>query len=134
MTRTKATTTGRRAHANRLGLDYAAEASRLPPPPASIIDVHSHINGREAARIYRRVAELYGVGLTYSMTRLEEVEPVRDALEGRIRFIAVPNYWAEDDRRYHMGAGYVKRIESYHEKGARIAKFLALVIFSTTRA
>jgi hypothetical protein len=109
--------------ANRLGLDYEREAATLGAPAAPIIDVHSHVNGARAAAIYRRVAALYGIELTYSMTRLEDVEPVRDAMDGRIRFIAVPNYWAEDDRRHHMGPGYVDRIAAYHAAGARIAKF-----------
>jgi hypothetical protein len=111
--------------ANRLGLDYAAEAASLPRPPAPIIDVHSHINGLEAVKIYRQAARLYGVELTYSMTRLEDVEAIRQAMEGQIRFIAVPNYWAQDDRHYHLGEGFIKRIEQYHALGARIAKFWA---------
>jgi hypothetical protein len=111
--------------ANRLGLDYEAEAARFPAPPAPIIDVHSHINGAEAARIYDRVARLYGVELTYSMTKLEDVEPVRAALDGRVRFIAVPNYWDPDDRRHHHGHGFLERIERYHAAGSRIVKFWA---------
>ena len=111
--------------ANRLGLDYAAEAASLPAPPAPIIDVHSHINGLEAVEIYRRAASAYAIELTYSMTRLEDVEAIREAMGGRIRFIAVPNYWAEDDRLYHLGKGFTKRIEQYHALGARIAKFWA---------
>ena len=111
--------------ANRLGLDYEAEASRMPPPPAPIIDVHTHVNGLAAAKIYRRAAELYGVGLTYSMTRLEELEAVREILGGRVRFIAVPDYWAGKDREHHVGRGYVDRIAKYHALGARIAKFWA---------
>ena len=111
--------------ANRLGLDYAAEAAALPAPPAPIIDVHSHINGLEAVKIYRRAASLYGVELTYSMTRLEEVQAIHEAMEGRIRFIAVPNFSAENDRRYHLGEGFTRRIEQYHALGVRIAKFWA---------
>lgn len=111
--------------ANRLRLDYAAEAARLGAPPVPIIDVHSHINGLEAVAIYRAAARAYGVELTYSMTRLEEVDRIREALDGRIRFIAVPNYWAEEDRRHHMGRGFLERIEAYHAKGSRIVKFWA---------
>lgn len=110
---------------NRLGIDYERAAREMPPPPAPIIDVHTHVNGLEAAPLYRRAAELYGVTLTYSMTRLEEVERIREILDGRIRFIAVPNYWAEDDRREHMGRGFLRQIEAYHALGARIAKFWA---------
>jgi hypothetical protein len=110
--------------ANRLGLDYAKEAVKMPAPPAPIIDVHSHIGGNEAARIYKRAAELYGVRLTYSMTQLEQVPAMRDIFGDAIRFIAVPNYYAED-RRHHLGRGFLERIERFHAIGVRIVKFWA---------
>jgi hypothetical protein len=109
--------------ANRLGLDYASEASRLQDFPAGIIDVHTHINGIRAAAVYKKAAELYGVTQTYSMTKLEDAERISEIMEGRIRYIAVPNYWAEEDRRYHLTDGYIKRIEQYHAIGSRICKF-----------
>jgi hypothetical protein len=90
-----------------------------------IIDVHTHLNGPEAVRVYRRAAEQYGVERAWSMTRLEEVEQVRDALDGRVEFIAVPNYWDESNRRHHLGAGFLPRIEAYHARGARLVKFWA---------
>ncbi|MCZ6735577.1 MAG: hypothetical protein O7C65_07295, partial [Planctomycetota bacterium] len=87
--------------ANRLGLDYTAEAAKFAVPAAGIIDVHTHINGPASAGIYRRAAELYGVRLVYSMTHLEEVEQVREVLGSAVRFIAVPNYTGEDRRHHH---------------------------------
>ena len=110
--------------ANLLGLDYAAEAARLPAAPAEIIDVHTHINGTAAAKIYERAADLYGVRLVYSMTQLEEVEAVRGVLGDRVRFIAVPNYTGED-RRHHHGRGFLQRIEKFHALGVRVVKFWA---------
>ncbi len=110
--------------ANRLGLDYATEAARLPAPADGIIDVHTHINGPASAELYRRVAELYGIRLVYSMTQLEQVEPVRDVLGDRVRFITVPNYTGED-RRHHHGPGYLQRIEKFHALVARLVKFWA---------
>ncbi|MHC4219934.1 MAG: amidohydrolase family protein [Planctomycetota bacterium] len=110
--------------ANRLGLDYAAAAARLPAPSTGIIDVHTHINGATAAKIYGQVADLYGVRLTYSMTQLEQLEAVRDVLGERVRFIAVPNYTGED-RRHHHGPGFLERIEKFHALGVRITKFWA---------
>ncbi|MHC4079766.1 MAG: amidohydrolase family protein [Planctomycetota bacterium] len=110
--------------ANRLGLDYVGEAAGLPAPPTGIIDVHAHINGAAAAKIYQRAADLYGVRLTYSMTQLEELEAVRDVLGQRVRFIAVPDYTGED-RRHHHGRGYLERIGKFHALGVRIAKFWA---------
>ncbi len=121
----KTADTGIAAHpANRLGLDYAAQARSLGDPTAPIIDVHSHVNGRTAPEIYRLVADLYGVSLTYSMTQLEEVEAVREILGRQVRFIAVPNYTGED-RRHHHGLGYDERIKHFHELGVRIVKFWA---------
>jgi hypothetical protein len=110
--------------ANRLGLDYVAEAAGLPASPTGIIDVHAHINGAAAAKIYGRAADLYGVRLAYSMTQLEDLESVRDVLGDRVRFIAVPDY-AGEDRRYHHGRGFLERIGKFHALGVRIAKFWA---------
>jgi len=109
---------------NRLGLDYVAEAARFPTPADGIIDVHTHINGAEAAGVYKRAADLYGIRLTYSMTSLEDVEAVREVLGDRVRFIAVPNYTGKDRKRHH-GPGYIERIEKFHALGARIVKFWA---------
>ncbi len=110
--------------ANRLGLDYVAEAAKLPTPSGGIIDVHTHINGTDAARLFQRVADLYGIRLIYSMTQLEQTEAVRDVLGDRVRFIAVPDYMG-DDRRYHHGQGFIERIEKFHALGARVVKFWA---------
>jgi hypothetical protein len=110
--------------ANRLGLEYAAEAARMPARPTGIIDVHTHINGAAAAEIYARVTALYGVRLTYSMTQLEDLDAVRGVLGDRIRFIAVPNYIGED-RLHHHGPGFIERIRQFHEQGVRIVKFWA---------
>lgn len=110
--------------ANRLGLDYIAEAKRLGPPVTPMTDVHSHIGGTKAAQLYKQAAELYGINRTYSMTHLDEIEPVRQVLGERVRFIAVPDY-REEDRRHHLGRGYLQRLEQYHARGVRIAKFWA---------
>jgi hypothetical protein len=112
--------------ANRLNLDYRAEAARFASRPAGvpgIIDVHTHINGLDAAKIYKQAADAYGITQIYSMTKLEECEPIRDMLEGRIRYIAVPNYWSEEDRAAEMTTGFAKRIEQYRALGSRIVKF-----------
>jgi hypothetical protein len=107
---------------NRYGWDYEAAAAAFTRLPYPIIDVHSHINGGEAASIYARAARLYGIGLTYSMTHLDQVDSVRAVLGDRIRFIAVPDYMSKD-RRHAMGAGFLERIEQYHALGSRIVKF-----------
>lgn len=110
--------------ANRFGLDYVAEAQRLGPPVVPVTDVHAHIGGTEAARLYRKAAEAFGIGLTYSMTHLDEIAGVREVLGDRVRFIAVPDH-REQDKRFHLGRGYLKRLEAYHAHGVRIAKFWA---------
>ena len=102
---------GRAPNASNLnGLDYRAEASRLGAPPVPIIDAHSHINGEKACLIFRDAMDLYGVEKVWSMTMLEEVEAVRDLLDGRLEPIAVPDFRAEDRRNAH-GPGYLRRIE-----------------------
>jgi len=113
-----------RSQANLLGLDYRAEAERLGPPVAPIIDVHTHINGARAARIYREARDLYGVVKTYSMSQIENVDEVRDALGDTVRFIAVPSYMAEN-RAYAMREGFLEAIERFHALGSRIIKFWA---------
>ena len=109
---------------NRHGLDYAEEAKKLGAPPAPIIDVHTHINGPEAARIFAEVMDLYGIQEVWSMTWIEDVDEVRRALNDRIRLIAVPNF-RSSDRRHAFGDDYLDRIRLYHEQGCRIVKFWA---------
>lgn len=110
--------------ANRFGLDYEAEASRFEPLDFPIIDVHSHIGGLEASKIFRRVADNYGIGLTYSMTQLEQIEPIREIMDNKIRFIAVPN-WHAEDKHHHLGRGFIERISGFYDQGVRICKFWA---------
>ncbi|MEC9374439.1 MAG: hypothetical protein VYC34_11375, partial [Planctomycetota bacterium] len=102
--------------ANRLGLDYRAEAARLGPPPTPFIDIHSHINGGRAAAIYREARDLYGGVHTVSMTPLTEVPAVQAAMGGTIEFIAVPNY-IDADRRHAMTEGFLEAIQSFHDLG-----------------
>lgn len=109
--------------ANRLGLDYAAEATRFDSFGGRIIDVHTHINGARASEIYARAARQYGIGKTYSMSRYEEIDNVRAALGDTVRFIAVPDFWDKDNRRHAFGAGFLERIRQWHAEGSRIVKF-----------
>ena len=108
--------------ANLTGLDYRKEAERLGPPPVPIIDVHAHINGGDAAHIYREVCDLYGVACTYSMSQLGEADPVKSVLGDRIRYIAVPNFLAAD--KYHAHTeGFIENISAWHSYGSRMCKF-----------
>jgi len=108
--------------ANRLGLDYTAEAASFTKLPYSIIDAHSHINGLEAAKFYKKAAELYGVSLTYSMTQLEQIPALKEILGEKIRFIAMPKL-TEEERYGDDISGYIKHIEEFYAHGARILKF-----------
>lgn len=108
--------------ANRLGLDYRADAATLGPPAVPIVDAHSHINGTDAVDVYREAMEAYGVSTVWSMTALEGLAEVRRRLDGRIEPIAMPDFHAEDRRHAH-GEGYLDRIRGYRDQGTRIVKF-----------
>lgn len=112
-----------RSDANRYGLDYATEAGLLPEPPVGIIDIHAHINGRAAAGVWLRAADLYGIERVYTMSQLGGAEAVRETLGDRVRFIAFPEWSNEDRESVHRG-GYLDVIAQYRERfDARIVKF-----------
>jgi len=104
--------------------DYRAEARRFAGLPHPIVDVHAHVNGARASHLLREAMDLYGVRDIWSMTALEQVPVVREALGDRLRLIAVPDF-ASKDRRHAHGPGFLERIEGYHRAGARICKFWA---------
>jgi hypothetical protein len=108
--------------AKRLSLDYQTLARNFQRFDFPIIDVHSHIHGREASGIYARAAEEHGIGLTYSMTSLKEIPSVKTILGEKIQFIAIPEF-AHKDRVYAMGSGYREQLPQFKKLGAKIAKF-----------
>lgn len=108
--------------ANRLQLNYQHLTQTFRKLPYPIIDVHSHINGKEASVIYAQTAKEHGIGLTYSMTPLRDIPTVKDILGERIRFIAIPDF-ASKDRHTAVGKGYRETIPLFKEHGARIVKF-----------
>ena len=108
---------------NLHGLDYRAEAARLGAPPVPIIDSHSHINGARASRVYLEARRLYGVTVTYTQTRIDQADIVRDALGDSVRFVAVPRWQDKDLGRAHT-EGYLEDLAIWRETyGARMAKF-----------
>jgi hypothetical protein len=107
---------------NRLNLDYVALASKFKKFSSPIIDVHSHIHGKEASKIYRDSARLYGVGLTYSMTQIEEAQSMRDSLGSSLQFITMPSF-SETNKLFAHGKGYLDRIADFRKLGARVVKF-----------
>lgn len=113
-----------KSDANRLGLLYRHEAGLLPWR-GPIWDIHTHINGPEAARLFIEVANLFGVEKIWSMNRLEDVDAIREAFPGRFEFIAVPNYRAMHDDPTTFTTDWLRRIEGFAEKGSKICKFWA---------
>lgn len=107
---------------NRFAQNFAREAEALGRPVAPIIDVHSHIHGERATRVFGDICMQYGIELIYSMTRLRHVDTVKAILGNRVRFIATPDFTAED-KHHAFGAGYIDEIEAFHAKGARMTKF-----------
>ncbi len=108
--------------ANRLGLDYRAEAGSLGAPVVPIVDAHAHINGARAAGVYREVCDLYGVERVYSQTQLAEADVVKEVLGDRIRFVAIPEYMHED-RVWAFTEGFMANLDAWAERGARMVKF-----------
>jgi hypothetical protein len=67
--------------------------------------------------------ETFGVVRTWSQSQMVEAAGVREALGDRVRFIAIPDYMAEDRLRAHT-TGFLENIRRWHgEFGARIVKF-----------
>lgn len=112
--------------ANRFALDYRAEAARFCAPTdldiPTIIDVHTHISGDRAAALYDEARQLYGIGLTYSMTQFASADVVQNRFGDSLRFIAVPDFSAED-RATAFKQGFIDRITDWSKLGARICKF-----------
>lgn len=109
--------------ANRLGLDYRALAASFGWK-GKITDAHVHLNDIAAARDYFAVADLFGVGRVWAQTPLEIVDALRGEFGDRIEFVAGPDYLARH-KDETFGSDWLKRIETYHAKGARISKFWA---------
>lgn len=109
--------------ANRYGVDYREVARRLGPPATPIIDAHLHVNGVEAARIFREVASLFGVVRVHTQTRLDHAEKVAEILGGMARFVAIPQF-SDQNRKHAFGKGYLDAIRIFHRDfGARMLKF-----------
>jgi predicted TIM-barrel fold metal-dependent hydrolase len=111
------------SEANRIGLDYRHEASRLPWPEP-IIDGHIHISGLRATRTLMEVAKAYNIARFWSQTPLEEVDTLRAEFGDRFEFIAIPNYAARDRGEAFM-TDWLDRLDRFRERGVRIAKFWA---------
>ncbi|MFN3166876.1 MAG: amidohydrolase family protein [Phycisphaeraceae bacterium] len=118
---------GGKADANRLGLDYAEEA-RCFGYAGPIIDIHTHVSSPRAAEVFLDVCDAYGVERCWTMTGLDNVQPIRDSLphdrRGRIQFICVPDY-NKRDLPNTFTTDWLKDIEAFYALGSRIIKFWA---------
>lgn len=111
--------------ANRLGLDFAAEAGCFGYD-GPIIDIHTHISSPRAAELFLDAADAYGIERCWTMTGLETVGPIRQSLDehrkGRIQFICVPDF-----RKREEPDTFTKRwlqdIEDFYAIGSRIIKY-----------
>lgn len=112
----------RNPEANRLGFDYHELARGFAALPYPIVDVHTHVNGTLANEVYLETARDYGIGLTYSMTWLDEIEDVRARSGDRIRFIAMAGQ-REFERLHGSGFDFASLVSEFHEKGCRVLKF-----------
>ena len=109
--------------ANRLGLDYQAEAKVLPYC-GPIYDVHSHIQSVESAHTMLEVMDAYGIDKIWTMSNLEILPELRDVMGDRVEFIAIPNFSRKDEEDTFTDDWH-KRIELFAEQGTKICKFWA---------
>jgi hypothetical protein len=115
---------GRVSPANRFGVDYRVAAARMGPPPVPITDIHLHINGPGASRVYAGAAEHYGVAKVLTQTRRSDAPAVRELLGDNACFVAVPN-WTHPDKPKVFREGFLEEIREWHALGARVVKLWA---------
>jgi hypothetical protein len=123
---------------NTLGLDYVRELAALSArqagpagPMAPIIDIHNHINGVEAPRIYARVMQAANISHAFTMVRIDDAFVVRRVMReahpmpdgsDRVHFIAFPNF-RHENRAHSFGEGFLTDIARFHsELGSRCIK------------
>ena len=100
-------------------IDFCAEAVRLPRWRGRIIDSHVQLSGPDAVRVYRTSAELFGVRACFSLTQLEEIPTVREALDGRVHFVACHRLPATTEG---VTKELQNRLPQFHAEGSRIVK------------
>ena len=110
------------ANFNRLGLDYRAEAGRLPPPPisGSVIDCHTHLLSAGHAKDWFDAADCFGIDHTITMTPLDEAVRLQAGPYGeRTTLIAVPN-WQPGG---YDADNFWPLVDGYRNLGCRVVKF-----------
>ncbi|MEM9022069.1 MAG: amidohydrolase family protein [Planctomycetota bacterium] len=112
--------------ANRLGLDFSEEAGCFGYD-GPIIDVHTHVSSPDAAAVYLKACDDYGVERCWTMTGRPNVQPIRDSLgdrADRIQFICVPNF-ADRENPSVFNTGWYEDIEAFYALGSRVIKYWA---------
>lgn len=95
------------------------------PAPAPITDIHLHINGPTACRVYDEVSRLFGIRKVLSQTRLSDAPVVREALGDRVSFVANPN-WSQPDKARAFREDFLDHMRIWRRDfGARVVKFWA---------
>jgi hypothetical protein len=106
---------------NRIGINFRAVPPRKVTPPGGIIDAHAHcFNVTNTGKMFEAAAA-YGIGLTFSMGPLEEVDALNAAFPGRLKFIAIPK-WQSAAATEEFTTDWLKRLDAFYEKGARLFK------------
>jgi predicted TIM-barrel fold metal-dependent hydrolase len=111
--------------ANLFGWDYRELARRMGAPALPILDIHLHVNGARAARVYEEVSRLFGISRILTQTRLSDANEVRDVMGSRVSFMAVPN-WSQADKVKAFGSDFLEHMRVWAgDYGARCVKFWA---------
>ena len=97
----------------------------MSPPPFPITDVHIHVNGPRACKVYDEVSRAFGISRILSQTRMTDAEAVKAVLGDRVSFVAGPN-WSQTDRGRAFREDFLDHMRIWREKhGARVVKFWA---------
>ena len=97
----------------------------MSPAPVPITDIHLHVNGSRACRVYEEVSRAFGIARILSQTRLADADAVREVMGDRVSFVACPN-WSQADRGRAFREDFLDHMRIWREKhGARVVKFWA---------
>lgn len=88
-----------------------------------IVDAHAHIAGKQACEVWLEAADLYGISAVYTQTRMSDAARVREVLGDRARFVAIPDYMAED-KKHAFTTGFLDAMTQWRDEfGAKMVKF-----------
>lgn len=109
-----------RSKANRLGLNYRDVPARKVVGP--VVDIHTHIHAGPQTGAFFEAADAYGVETIFTMTPLRDVETLKAAHGGRLRFIAIPD-WKKYDKDEASRAAWIADLRTFRDAhGSRVCK------------